>query len=84
MAAVCLMMLFKIRNNKLKKCDNVPSHLLDGVNLLVHASEVIRQAIGMGVPRNGWVSGDVWFGSVSSCLELKKKNGNKFNIHYKK
>ena len=41
----------------------------------MHASEVTRQATGVGVPRNGWVGGDAWFGSVSSCLELKKRMG---------
>lgn len=68
-------MLFKIRKNKLKKYNDIPSHLPDGGNIVVHTSEVARQAIGVGVSRNGWVGGDAWFSSASSCLESKKRMG---------
>lgn len=55
-----------------KRCNNLDSHSLDGGKVLVHTSEVLRQARGACVPSEGWVVGDAWFGSVSSCVELMK------------
>jgi len=40
-----------------------------------HTVEVLRQAEGANVVRPGWVGGDTWFGSIESCIELKKRMG---------
>jgi len=40
-----------------------------------HTAEVLRQAEGANVLRGGWVGGDAWFGSIESCIELKKRLG---------
>ena len=37
-----------------------------------HTAEVLQQAEGANVVRGGWVGGDAWFGSIESCVELKK------------
>ncbi len=40
-----------------------------------HTAEVLWQAEGANVVRGGWVGGDAWFGSIESCVELKKRLG---------
>ena len=52
--------------------NNTKSHLSDGFRMLVHASEVLRHEAGTVVSLGGYAGGDYWFGSISSCLELKK------------
>ncbi len=51
---------------------NEQSHLPGNVYINVHASEVLRQVKGAGIPEGGWVGGDAWFGSVMSAVEVKK------------
>ena len=36
-------------------------------------AEVLRQVEGAGVTKGGWCGGDAYFGSVQSCVELKKR-----------
>jgi Transposase IS4 len=43
----------------------------------VHTAEVLRQCKGAGLEEGGWCGGDAWFGSVTSCVELKKR----LNVH---
>lgn len=38
-----------------------------------HTAEVLRQAEDSNVEEGGWVGGDAWFGSVESCVELRKR-----------
>ena len=38
----------------------------------MRVAEILRQVEGAGLEKNGWVGGCTWFGSVSSCVELKK------------
>jgi hypothetical protein len=40
-----------------------------------HTAEVLRQVEGAGVIEGGWVGGDAWFGSVMTCVEVKKRFG---------
>ncbi|CAB9499209.1 unknown protein [Seminavis robusta] len=40
-----------------------------------HAAEVLRQVRDAKVERGGWCGGDAWFGSVATCVELKKRLG---------
>ena len=37
-----------------------------------HTAEVLWQAEGANVDRGEWVGSDAWFGSIESCIELKK------------
>ena len=39
--------------------------------MLVCTAEVLRQAEGVGLKIDGWVSGNDWFIIVGSCVELK-------------
>ena len=48
----------------------VTSHLPLGEVISYHTAEVLRQAEGSRVVRNGWVGGDAWFGSIESCIEI--------------
>ncbi len=54
---------------------NELSHLPGEVYINVHASEVLRQVSGAGIPEGGWVGGDAWFGSVLAAVEVKKRLG---------
>ncbi|CAB9515559.1 unknown protein [Seminavis robusta] len=40
-----------------------------------HTAEVLRQVEDAQVVKNGWCGGDAWFGSVATCVELKKRFG---------
>lgn len=40
--------------------------------VIYHTAEVLRQAEGANVFRGRWVGGNAWFGSIESCIELKK------------
>mgnify|MGYP006203513335 FL=1 len=51
------------------------SSLPRGEMVSYHTAEVLRQAEGANVLRGGWVGGDAWFGSIESCIELKKRLG---------
>jgi hypothetical protein len=42
-----------------------------------HTAEVLRQVDGAEVEAGGWVGGDAWFGSVMTCVEVKKT----FDVH---
>ena len=42
-----------------------------------HTSEVMRQVEGAKIPKNGWVCGDAWFGSMSTAIEVY----NHFGVH---
>ena len=44
----------------------------DGSPILAHTEDVLRQVEGENVVMDGWVDGDSWFGSVTSCIELRK------------
>jgi len=48
------------------------SALPNGVPISASAAEVLRQIEGAGVTKGGWCGGDACFGSVQSCVELKK------------
>jgi hypothetical protein len=52
-----------------------PSHLPRGENISYHTAEVLRQAENSNVIEGGWVGGDAFFGSVESCVELKRVLG---------
>lgn len=60
-----------------KKYSDPPtkSSLPRGEMVSYHTAEVLRQAEGANVLRGGWVGGDAWFGSIESCIELKKRLG---------
>ena len=58
-----------------KEYSDMKSNLGDGANIASHTAEVLRQTKGAGVERGGWVGGDAWFGSVGTCVELKKQLG---------
>ena len=60
-----------------KKYTNPPvqSHLPQGEEVSYHAAEVLRQAEGSKLERGGWLGGDAWFGSIESCVELKRRLG---------
>ena len=45
-------------------------HMPGGGILPVHVAETLRQAIGGNTMRHGWRWSDVWFGSVTCCVEL--------------
>ena len=36
------------------------------------SAEVLHQAKNSNVIEGGWVGGDAWFGSIESCVELKR------------
>jgi hypothetical protein len=40
-----------------------------------HTAEVLRQVENAGVVHGGWCGGDAWFGSIMTCVELKKRLG---------
>jgi hypothetical protein len=40
-----------------------------------HCAEVLRQVKNSGLEQGGWVCGDVWFGSIQSCIELHRQLG---------
>ncbi len=40
-----------------------------------NVGEVLCQAEGTKVVDGGWIGGDAWFGSINSCVELKKRFG---------
>ena len=46
------------------------SHLPKGEDISYHTAEVLRQVENSKVIEDGWVSGDAWFGSIESCVEL--------------
>ena len=56
-----------------KKNSKQKSSFPDGPNISVHVSEVLRQVEGTDIEPKGWIDWDSWFGSVSSCTELKKR-----------
>ena len=58
-----------------KEFSDCKSHLPDGSMVLVHTAEVLRQAQGAKVEKDGWVGGDAWFGSVATSVELRKRLG---------
>jgi hypothetical protein len=53
------------------------SHLPRKEDISYHCAEVLRQCEESKVVEGGWVGGDAWFGSVESCVELKKR----FNVY---
>ena len=58
-----------------KKFTGEQSHLPKQEPILSHVGEVLRQAEGAKVIEGGWIGGDAWFGSINSCVELKKRFG---------
>ncbi len=62
------------RSSKKKYVNNKLS-LPKGEVIQAHVVEVLQQAERSQVARGGWISGDAWFGSVNSCVELMKKKG---------
>ena len=58
-----------------KEYTNEISHLPRGEVIHQHVAETLRQAKGARVKRGGWVGGDAWFGSINSCVELKRRLG---------
>ena len=55
----------------------VQSNLPRNEEISYHCAEVLRQCEESRVVPGGWVGGDAWFGSVESCIELKKR----FNVY---
>ena len=51
------------------------SHLPKGEPILDHVAECLRQVEGAKVPPGGWTGGDAFFGSINSCVELKRQKG---------
>ena len=51
------------------------SSLPRGEMVSYHTAEVLWQAEGANFVRGGWVGGNAWFGSIESCIELKKHLG---------
>jgi hypothetical protein len=49
------------------------SPMPDGVEIPVHAAEVLRQIKGKNIVEGGWVGGDACFGSMVIVLEAKKR-----------
>ena len=45
------------------------SHMTQGEPINVHVAEIFQQAEGAGIYEGGWVGGDAFFGSVTSCIE---------------
>jgi hypothetical protein len=67
-------------NEQWKKKFSLPpetSHLPRKEEISYHCAEVLRQCEESKVVEGGWVGGDAWFGSIESCLELKKR----FNVY---
>ncbi len=63
-------------NEQWKKKYSLPpvtSHLPRKEEISYHCAEVLRQCEESKVIDGGWVGGDAWFGSVESCVELKKR-----------
>lgn len=52
---------------------NADSHLPDDSKISAHTAEVLRQVEGANVVPGGWVGGDSWFGSVATCVELRRR-----------
>ena len=48
------------------------SHLPRGEVNHQHDAKTLHQAKGAQVKRGGWVGGDAWFGSINSCVKLKR------------
>jgi hypothetical protein len=57
-----------------KKYSDPPtkSHLPKEEMVSYHTAEVLRQAENSTLVKGSWVGGDAWFGSVESCVELKR------------
>ena len=53
----------------------LPSQAYHEKKWCYHTAEVLWQAESANVVRGGWVGGDAWFGSIESCIELKKHLG---------
>lgn len=51
------------------------SHLPRGEDVSYHTAEVLRQAEDSNLIEGGWVGGDAYFGSIESCVELKRRLG---------
>ncbi|KAL7501881.1 hypothetical protein ACHAXN_000164, partial [Cyclotella atomus] len=51
------------------------SHLPRGEDVSYHTAEVLRQAEDPNLIEGGWVGGDAYFGSMQSCVELKRRLG---------
>jgi hypothetical protein len=67
-------------NEQWKKKYGLPpeiSHLPKKEEISYHCAEVLHQCKASKVVEGGWVRGDAWFGSVESCLELKRR----FNVY---
>jgi hypothetical protein len=67
-------------NEQWKKKYSLPpkiSHLPRKEEISYHCAEVLHQCDESKVVEGGWVGGDAWFGSVESCVELKKH----FNVY---
>jgi hypothetical protein len=45
----------------------------NGMEILAHAAEELRQIKGANVVEGGWAGGDAWFGSMTTALEAKKR-----------
>lgn len=50
---------------------NEASHLPGNPLITAHAAEVLHQVEGAKISSGGWVSGDAWFRSVLSAVEVK-------------
>jgi hypothetical protein len=46
-------------------------------DILTHTTDVVRLVERANIPKQGWVGGDSWFGSVSTAVEVM----NKFGVH---
>jgi hypothetical protein len=49
----------------------------DASDISAHTAEVLCLVERANIPKQGWVGGDSWFGSVSTAVEVM----NKFGVH---
>ena len=52
-----------------------PTSLPGNPPMPAHTAEVLRLCKGADMDVGGWTGGDAWFGSVATCVELKKRLG---------
>jgi hypothetical protein len=66
---------FYFEDNDARRKQRLMTSLPGKVAMQAHTAEVLRQCHGAAVQEGGWVGGDAWFGSVMTCVELKKRLG---------
>ena len=64
---------FYFEENDARQKRPIMTSLPGKVPMQAHTAEVLRQCVGAAVVPGGWVGGDAWFGSVMTCVELKKR-----------